>query len=102
MTKTNKSRWPFMNGVDYLNRHMAFILFLGFLSTLYISNVHRTSRTIREINTVKTEIIKTRNAYLSTKCDLIKSSKQSEVALKLSPKGFGEKYRAPVKILASR
>ena len=102
MTKKNKSRLPFMVGLDYLSRHMAFILFLGCLSVVYIGNVHRTNKTIRGINQAKAEIVKTRNVYLATKCELIKSSKQSEVAEKLEARGFREKNRAPVKILASR
>lgn len=91
-----------MVGVDYLSRHILFILFLGGLSVIYIGNVHRTNRTIREINQAKAEIVKTRNVYLATKCDLIKSTKQSEVADRLSVIGFKDKNRAPVKILASR
>lgn len=102
MTKKNKSRLPFMVGVDYLSRHMAFILFLGGLSVIYIGNVHRTTRTIRGINQAKAELVKTRNVYLATKCDLIKSSQQSEVAEQLANSGFKDKHRAPVKILASR
>jgi len=102
MTKNKQSRLPFMVGVDYLSRHMAFILFLGALSVIYIGNVHRTTRTIREINQAKAEIVKTRNVYMATKCDLIKATKQSEVSDRLAKVGFKDENRAPIKILASR
>ncbi|MBT8220373.1 MAG: hypothetical protein KJP00_11130 [Bacteroidia bacterium] len=102
MQKKNKSRLTFMIGVDFLIKHTPYIIFLGFLSLLYIGNVHRTNRTIREINQAKAEIVESRNIYMATKCDLIKSSKQTEVARKLELQGFKDAYRKPSKVLVSR
>lgn len=102
MTKKDRSRYPLTSGVDFLSKHIMFILFLGVLSLVYISNVQRSNRMIRQIADQQSEIIKTRNIYLATKCDLIKSSQQSEVAQKLATKGFKDSYREPVKILARR
>lgn len=102
MTKNKQSRLPFMVGVDYLSRHIVFILFLGGLSIIYIGNVHRANRTIREINQAKAEIVKSRNIYMASKCELIKATKQSEVSDRLAKVGFRDQSRAPVKILASR
>lgn len=102
MTNKDKSKFPLTSGVDFLSKHIMFILFIGALSLIYISNVQRSNRMIRQISHEKAEIIKTRNVYLATKCDLIKASQQSEVAQKLVPKGFKDQYREPIKILASR
>ena len=79
-------------------QHLPKILFVMFLSILYISNTHYAEKTIRRINTVQTEVEDMRADYTTLKADLMYASKQSEVARKVKPFGLEESLKPPFKV----
>ena len=78
--------------------NLPFVFFLGLLTTVYIANRHYSEKNIREIQALQEEVDQLRWHYLSLKSDLMKESKQSEVAKEVSSLGLSNKGEHPVKI----
>ncbi len=81
--------------VQYLPK----ILFVMFLSILYIGNTHHAERTIREINRAQSEVEDLRADYTTLKADVMFASKQSEVARRVKELGLRESLNPPFKIV---
>jgi hypothetical protein len=81
--------------VQYLPK----ILFITFLSILYISNTHYAEKTVREINAIQAEVEDLRADYTTLKADLMFASKQSEVARKVKDFGLKESLTPPYKVV---
>lgn len=80
--------------VQYLPK----ILFVMMLGLLYISNTHYAEKTVRQINTMQTDVEDLRADYTTLKSDLMFASKQSEVARKVRALGLKESLKPPFKI----
>lgn len=80
--------------VQYLPK----ILFVLFLTLLYIGNTHYADKTTRAINKAQSEVEDLRADFITLKADLMFSSKQSEVARRVKPMGLKESIKAPYKI----
>jgi len=81
--------------VQYLPK----ILFVTFLSIIYISNTHYAEKTVREINAIQAEVEDLRADYTTLKADLMFASKQSEVARKVKDFGLRESLTPPYKVV---
>jgi hypothetical protein len=79
--------------------NLPFVFFLGFLVTIYIANRHYSEKAIREIQTLQEDVDRSRWHYLSLKSDLMKRSKQSEIAKEVEELGLSNKGQHPIKIL---
>ena len=80
--------------VQYLPK----ILFVLFLTLVYIGNTHYAEKTTRAINKAQSEVEDLRADFITLKSDLMFSSKQSEVARRVKPLGLKESLRPPFKI----
>jgi len=83
---------------EHAVRLLPFILFLAGLIVLYIANAYYAEKTIRQTNKTEKEIKELENEYLSTKSELMMTSKQSEVALLLDSTGVKESLVPPQKL----
>lgn len=81
--------------VQYLPK----IMFVLFLSLLYISNTHFAEKTTRRIDHVQSEVEDLRADYTTLKSDLMFASKQSEVARKVKALGLKESLKPPTKVV---
>ena len=75
------------------------ILFVTALIIFYIGNNHYAEKTTRKIEKLETEVEELRADYTSLKADYMYSSKQSEVAERVSELGLEENEVPPVKII---
>lgn len=87
---TMSAKWVLSN--------LPFVIFLGLLTTIYIANRHYSEKNIREIQSLQDDVDKLRWHYLSLKSDLMKESKQSEVAKAVKRQGLSNKGKHPIKI----
>ncbi|MEM9023206.1 MAG: FtsL-like putative cell division protein [Bacteroidota bacterium] len=61
-------------------RHLPYLLFLAFLSLIYIANGYLAEGSVRDINRLENELKERKSEYITTKSDLMYKSKQSELA----------------------
>jgi hypothetical protein len=80
-------------------KYLPQILYVAAIMIFYIGNSHYAERTIRQIEKMKVEVDDLRADYTTLKSDLMFSSKQSEVAKKVSALGIEESSRPPYKII---
>lgn len=81
--------------VQYLPK----ILFVVFLSLIYISNTHYAEKTTRQIDRAQSEVEDLRADYTTLKSDVMFASKQSEVARRVKTLGLKESLNPPFKII---
>lgn len=79
-------------------RFLPQILFLSFLSLIYIGNRHYSEKKIRAINKLESQVEDLRADYTTLKADFMHDSKQSEVAKRAAVLGLGESKESPVLI----
>jgi hypothetical protein len=65
---------------------LPFLMFLVFLTLVYIANGYLAENSIRKLNKTGNELKELRSEYITTKSDLMYKSKQSEIALALKDK----------------
>ena len=78
---------------------LPFIVFIGFLTMLYIGNRHLAEKSIREINKLSKEVKELSWDFKTIKADLMLKSTQSEVAKKVDTLGLKEPVTPPMKIV---
>ena len=81
--------------VQYLPK----ILFVTFLSLIYISNTHYAEKATRQIDRAQTEVEDLRADYTTLKSDVMYASKQSEVARRVREIGLQESLNPPFKVV---
>jgi hypothetical protein len=81
--------------VQYLPK----ILFVTFLSLVYISNTHYAEKTTRQIDRAQSEVEDLRADYTTLKADVMFASKQSEVARRVKELGLQESSNPPFKVV---
>lgn len=79
-------------------RFLPRVLFVAALMIFYIGNTHFAERTIRKIEKLKVRVDDLRADYTTLKADLMYSSKQSEVARRVSALGLEESLQPPLKL----
>ncbi len=77
-------------------QNLPFVLFLGFLGTIYIANAHYAERTVREIQKLQEDVKEQRRIYNSLQAEVMFESKKSELAKSVRPLGL-EVSREPTK-----
>jgi Bacteriodetes cell division protein (FtsL-like) len=81
--------------VQYLPK----ILFVTFLSLIYISNTHYAEKATRQIDRAQSEVEDLRADYTTLKSDVMFASKQSEVAKRVNELGLKESLNPPFKVV---
>ncbi|WP_071891052.1 FtsL-like putative cell division protein [Hymenobacter sp. PAMC 26628] len=79
-------------------RYLPHLLFVMFLTLLYIGNTHYGNRMSRNIQRLKQETEDLRADYTTLKSDYMEASKQSEVARKVAAFGLVESSSPPFRI----
>ncbi|OGX89029.1 hypothetical protein BEN49_01530 [Hymenobacter coccineus] len=79
-------------------RYLPHLLFVMFLTLLYIGNTHYGNRMSRSIQRLKQETEDLRADYTTLKSDYMEASKQSEVARKVAAFGLVESSSPPFRI----
>lgn len=102
MTKRKKTAGDYNSlssvAAKWVLTNISFVLFLGFLVTIYIANRHYSEKNIRDIQVLQEEVDRLRWKYLSLKSNLMKETKQSEVAKRVKEIGLSSKGVHPTKI----
>lgn len=80
-------------------RYLPYILFLTAIGIFYIGNSHYGEKSIREIDSIQTEVENLRADYTSLKAEYMFASKQSEVAKNVQSLGIYESSVPPNKIM---
>ncbi len=98
MAKRNYSGWS----TYWLLKNLPFIVFVGFLGTIYIANAHYAEKKVREIQILQKDLKETRWRYMSLKSELMYNSKQVEVAERAKDIGLKESKEQPKKIVVRK
>lgn len=75
----------------FFTKNIKFILFLSFLSIIYISNRNQSERILNEISNLQKEVRTTKAEAISIASELMFISKQSEVLKLVNEKNIGLK-----------
>ncbi len=104
-SKIKKARnfLSFINIAGWIDRNtvirlMPYIFFLTFLAIIYIANSYYAEKTIRDIDSITTELKELRSEYISNKSEVMFRSKQSQVANQVRSTGLEESVVPPKKI----
>jgi len=99
MAKRNKRFVQFLDfgflSPELLMRNLAFLLFLGFLATIYIANAHYAERSVRQIQLMQKELKERRWYYMSLEAENMYNSRRSEVLSKVREQGLGPFEEGP-------
>jgi len=79
-------------------KYLPYILYVTFITIIYIGNNHYAERTIKQIDQLKVEVEDLRADYTTLKAEYMYSSKQSEVSKNIAPQGVVESSVPPYKI----
>ncbi len=79
-------------------KYLPKVLFLVGVGLFYIANSHYADKTVRQINRLQVEVDELRVDHTTMKADMMKQSKQSEVAKKVKAMGLEESTDPPFKI----
>ncbi len=72
----------------FLMGNLLFVMFLGFLTMVYIANSHLAERNVREIQTLQKELKEMRWYYMSLQSENMYNAKRSEVAERVRETGL--------------
>ncbi|MEI6434760.1 MAG: FtsL-like putative cell division protein [Bacteroidota bacterium] len=100
--KGRKAVQEFLGG-DYLSKetvagNIGYILFLGFLTMIFISNTYYTEKIFKTIDRTKSELKELRYQYITTKSILMFQGRQSEISKRAIGLGLKESKIPPYKI----
>lgn len=84
---------------EWILKNLLFVLFLGFLATIYIANSHYAERNVREIQILQKEIKEMRWNYMSLQSENMFNSKRSEIAKGVREEGLRPLRTKPKKIV---
>lgn len=87
----------FLSGGNTL-KNVPFALFVFFIAALYIANTYNAERNIRATDHIGKELKEFESEYISLKSDLMYSSNQSQVAIRVAPLELREAETPPHKI----
>lgn len=87
---------------DRVVKMMPYLFFLFFLALVYIGNSYYAEKTVREIDQTSREIKELHSEFITTKSELMRKSKLTEVAKSIRHTGVKESTVAPAKIIVKK
>ncbi len=104
-SKTEKVFQEFISGAiikEYVLKNLLFIFYLVFFTLLYISNTYYALGTMRDIEKTKNQIKELRYEYVSTKKQVIETSRRNKVIekLKVVNKNLKESKVPPYRVVS--
>ena len=82
--------------------NLTFVLFLGFLTMVYIANAHYAESNVRKIQTLQKELRELKWYYMSLQSENMYNAKRSEVAKRVKDAGLKVQTQAPKRILVDK
>ena len=105
-SKFSKTLLSVMDGsfltAENVVKNLPFILFLMALGILYIANSYYAEKTVIQINQTANDLKELRSEFITGKSELMKKSKQSEVAAIVFKNNLKESVDPPKKIIISQ
>ena len=86
---------------DLILNNLIFVIFLGFLATIYIANAHFAERNVREIQLLQKEIKEKRWYYMSLQAENMYKRKHSEMLQSVEELGLRPRTGRPKRIVVS-
>jgi len=83
----------------WILENLPFVLFLGFLATIYIANAHLAERQVRNIQNLQKEVKELRRQCNALQSELMTKSKLSEVGEAVQETGLKKSAWKPKKIV---
>ena len=83
-------------------RNVPFALFICFIAALYIANTYNAERTIRSTDQIGKDLKELQSEYISLKSELMYTSNQSQIAIRVSPLELQEAEQPPHKIFKAK
>jgi len=83
-------------GNRWIVKNVPYFLFLSVLAVIYIYNGHYADKTIRDINKVSKELKEMQYEFKTLKSEVMRRSKQSELAVAVASLGLKELIAPPV------
>ena len=83
---------------EWVIKNLPFVLFLGFLATIYIANSRYAEKKMRSIIQMQTQVKELERKSNSVESEIMFHSRYSEVAKKVKEKGLGRRGTEPVKV----
>lgn len=84
---------------ELILKNVPFVVFLGFLATIYIANAHYAEKNVRQIQLVQKELKNLRWFYMSLQSENMFNSKKSEVLKSVEEEGLEPIRSKPKKIV---
>ena len=84
---------------EWILKNVPFVLFLGFLATIYIANAHYAERNVRDIQVIQKDLKELRWYYMSLQSENMYNSKRSEVVESVKDEGIRPLRSKPKKII---
>ncbi|MCB0558935.1 MAG: hypothetical protein H6573_30925 [Lewinellaceae bacterium] len=79
--------------------NLAFVFFIGFLTTVYIANAHLAERNVREIQMLQKDLKEMRWYYMSLQSENMYNAMRSEVAKRVREDGLRPQTEAPKRVV---
>lgn len=93
-------KWTeFLDSKELTNNTLIAIVFFSLASGIYIYLIHKHVKVLNNIQTYKTENQELRSELIAIQSDLMKKSKQSQVAHRVAPLGLFEMRKPPLKLI---
>lgn len=86
----------------WILQNLAFVLFLGAITIIYIANAHYTYRTVRDIKVLQDQIKEKRSMLNALNAELMQKSKKAEVAASVEHLGIKPSNEGPKKIIVKK
>jgi hypothetical protein len=87
---------------DLILNNLIFVIFLGFLATIYIANAHYAERNVREIQLMQKDIKEMRWYYMSLQAENMYKSKHSEMLESVKDLGLRPQSGQPKRIVVKK
>ena len=87
---------------EWILKNVPFVIFLGFLATIYIANAHYAERNVRKIQIIQKELKELRWNYMSLQSENMYNSKRSEVIESVKDDGLTTIRNKPKKIIVNQ
>ncbi len=96
LNKLKKRHWKRLIQYQWIVKHLPFFLFITLLAVAYIANGHYSDKTIRNINTARTELKQLQYRYKILKAEVMYHGKESEIVKAVEPYGLKRLMTPPV------
>lgn len=86
-------------GAQLILKNLPFVLFLGFLTVIYIANAHFAEKQVRQIQTLQKEVKELKRQYNSLKSEIMFESRLAEVQDEVKALGLKKKAGSVKRII---